>query len=225
MTYAEIRAQAVSVTSRSDKTTLINSLINQGLAYIAKRHKFKELVGSFTLTISAEGTIALALPATTQKLIEARLINGTYSYPLCVAVKSTLVQFFPNIGSHPNGIPTHVYEEGGSLYLHPRPNSTSYTVAVTVQKKPVPLSADGDTPEITDVDLALVPWVASRLYRSVELFEQSDRWMQDFESQLLILIRNDKDKPAQIVQHMGFNTGLRNATEAFGDPFQRSNPR
>lgn len=205
---------------RTDKDDVIQFELNSGLKQICKRHRFKQMIFTQDMPITATvGTVTL--PALSAAILELRLINGTQSYPLPLYPKQTVVEFFPNTDAWSTGYPIASYEETGSLYLAPRPTS-AWVVRGTFKSNPAALVLPQDEPAVPDIEDALVAFATGKLFASVEKMDIGNYWNGIFEKALATLIEGDALKPGTelaMKQHNG-NGRNRKVLRPFGSVFQ-----
>lgn len=195
MTLSELRDLVLlNLGSRTDKNTLIDAQINAGYRQAVQRHAFKGLTTESDLTLTS-GVSAVTLPVTAHQIVELRLIDGTASTPLKLLSKVVATRNLPNPDSYNTGIPQWAYEENGTLYVLPRP-SQAFTVRGTFLAVAETLTADSDEPVVVGLENALVAYATSKVFGSLQMYEDAQFWNGTYESELQSAITADKRKPA-----------------------------
>jgi len=204
-TRAELRALVISnLGNRTDKNTVINAALEEGLKHVSRLHFFRSLVSESDIAI-VDAETYIDLPATTHQLLEARLIDGTASYPLVIKTKKWLVDRFPNIAEGPIGKPQYGYIEKNDLFLYPISDG-SYSVRITVSTNPSFLSLDATENPIPVLDIALVCYATSYVMKSIQMFEYAAPWDLEFKNLLTSAILGDQKGP-EVMQLQPFTSG------------------
>jgi len=126
------RLQLVSavqdILGRIDKDDVILLGLDIALEDIKDRHVWNDLALQDTSIIEDDGSVTL--PTNFDKLIEARLIDGTSSYPITIRSSEFVRTNYPNPSEDSTGTPYLGFVEGGSLYFIPYSND-SYSIYMT----------------------------------------------------------------------------------------------
>ena len=214
-TRAELRALVkTNIGERNDKDTAINNALNLGLTELTRSHGFRALRAEVDLSTTVSVAF-VTLPANSHKVLEARLINSTSSYPLRIRRKKWLVDRYPNPSADMVYLPDECYQEGLSLILNPIPNST-YTIRLTVQKRPAAMATDTAPNPVPELEYAVVAWATGYVWDSLEQFAQGSAMRSRAMDSLANAIRLDKDR-GEMVQAEGTQgqaTGLDTITES-----------
>lgn len=199
----QLRQAVIDNTQRTDKVTVINSLINRGLKEIFDRHDWRDLRREDDLPIAIDD-LKVALPVDYHQLIEARVIDTTNnnSNSLRIMSKSVIVANLPDPSTINAGRPSIAYEEGRELFFIPKAN-LAYTIRVTISVDHIDLTADGDLPTVTDIDNAIISYVTAYLFDSIEDFQQGAIWRRLYERDILISRISDAKKLGMRQGHEG----------------------
>ena len=222
MTRTELRTLVESVTGRTDKTTLANSMLDLGIKAFCRRHSFRDLESESDLT-TTDGTTYVVLPTNTRRLIQASFINDTQSWPLDLRTKKYLTDRWPNISSLSENKPVKGYVEGANLYLFPVPDD-AYTIRVTVETSPASFASDSTENPVESLDLALVEWVSAFIFSAVENFDIAAYHRSLSSEAFSEAVRDDIRQRRTFRQHEGFRSPEEslNKTNTYQDPFARS---
>ena len=204
MIRSDLRQLVLYNTGRTDRTDQVNSLLDLGLIEIAKRHVFSDLKLETTTAITTSDN-SISLPTAGYTLLEARVIDPTVAddgYPLEVLDKRDFLNFHPNLSNETDGEPVQGYVENATLHFGP-PSIGDREIHLTMYNMPTGFASDATENPIRTSDTALVSWVTSMLFMSLEQFESASLWTQRFLSvDLPGLIDADRRKAAeQRVKH------------------------
>jgi hypothetical protein len=216
MTRAQLRDAIAGATNRADKTNLINTAINLALREIGSRHDFRELKDEQDVSIQVNEQ-SIAVPGTFHQIIEARLINGTLSYPIEIRTKGWFVQRFPSPTTAPAAEPAYGYEEGGLLYFQ-APAYAARTIRLTLYSLPADLLNDTDRCMIGYLDNAITSWGCAFVHRSLQMYQEAQYWMLEYERALRIAMAADIRKTGAIVTTDAYSTHDRRGGNPL-DPF------
>jgi len=219
-TRAELRALVLPhIGNRTDKTVVINEGLEDGLSEAMKVHAFKTKEVETDVSIS-DGSTYAAFPSNTLELVEARLIDGTSSWPITIKDKKWLVERWPNVSSLSTNKPVYAYEEGDKLYLYPISNG-SYTVRMTTRAKATFSDVDGTENPVPLLKQYLVRYAVAHVFDDVQLFDFAAKWEQKAATSLALAIRADTRKPAEVKQFIphGYDIEPDSVIEPYLDPF------
>ena len=220
MTLSELRQLVVDAVGRTDKTSVINNGLNLGLKELGKLHDFRAMreESDHSLVDTDE---SVAVPTGMFHLLEARLIDGTMSFPSVLRSKKWITERWPNISALSSNKPNLGYEEGGLIYLYPVCNG-SYTLRVTVSSLPANFASDSTENPLVGTDYTLAAWATAYVYETVEQFEQGAFWRSRFSTSALADIRADK-RVATLYQasETSPNSDDFRSPEPWLDPFAR----
>lgn len=208
-----------NIGNRTDKNTIIDEALNEGLEELVKRHYFRDAISEMADVSVVADASSVALPSDVHQVIEARLIDGTLSYPFIVKSKKWVTSRWPNISEDNTGKPTLGYIEGDSLYLYPV-SSGSYKIRATVVSFPDPLIENGDVPGIKNVDSVLTAYATSEVFASMQDFESAGWWLGKFERRIQEAIRSDQKETANdLIVDPSPSTSRSTGTQPWLDPF------
>ncbi len=180
----------INLGNRTDKDSVINDGLEEGLKRAMEVYPFKTRQTETDITI-VENDTHFHLPTDTLDLIEARLIDGTSSYPIAIKDKKWLTDRWANIAACSTGKPVFGYEENGIVYLYPISNG-SYTIRITTRVKPTFNALDATENPIPTLDFALVCFATSYVFMSVQLFDFAIPWDNKFVGAVTSAINVDK---------------------------------
>lgn len=219
MTREEVRNLVIANVSRTDKDDLINTHILLGLSELAKRHQFEDLTVTGDESITA-GDYSITLPAADYMLVEARLIDPAVAddgYELDIRDKVDFLQFYPNLTNATNGDPWLGYVENHTLYFGP-PCIGDREIHYTMYRIPKSIASDATEMPIRQCETALISWVTSSVFMSLEQFDSAAAWLQRFQAvDFPALVMADrrkaaestKRKPARMISPASFGTHFR----------------
>lgn len=163
-------------TGRRDKASLTLSALNLAVVEVSKARLWSVLQTEADVTTTAN-VASVALDSNAERISEIRLIDGLNSVPLCIRPKTWLTQHIPYSGSYSASRPVWGYLEGKTLVLFPIPDA-AYTIRYTYYK--IHPSLDTNTSELLldHLSAAVVAWATSWVFKALEKFEESDRWLR-----------------------------------------------
>lgn len=206
MTREEIRNLVKANVSRDDKDDLINSLILLGLTELAQRHTFEDLSVSGSVEITV-GDYSIPLPTADYMLIEARVIDSEVvddGYEIEVRDKVDFLSMFPNLTNATTGDPCMGYIEDHTLFFGP-PAIGDREIHYTMYRVPKTLAGDSTEMPIRGCDSALVSWVTSSVFMSLEQFDSASFWLQRFQMvDFPALVAADRRKVAEQTSRRGY---------------------
>lgn len=214
MTRTEIQAVVEDMIARTDKEDVIINGIDFAIKEFTKEHDFQDFISSEDLTTTS-GTSYVALSDESDKIIEARLIDGTNSYSILQKTKNWISKRFPNPDGDPNNKPVYCYIEGGNLYLVPVPDD-AYTIRLSVVSSSSDLSGDSSENPLDGLDYAIACWAAGYVMDSIERFDAGQQWRVRAQDSLAKSIRWKK-RQYRNFQHEGAKSVGRGKTRAW-DP-------
>jgi len=197
MTRSELRSEVEERTGRTDKSTRIDTLLDLGIRELTKYHDFEEIRAESDLTTVASQAY-VALPTNTRSVVEARMIDGTNSWPLVIKRKKWLTDRIPNVSALSEGKPVYAYKEGDNFYLLRIPDD-AYTVRVTVYPKPSDFASDATENPVELLDEALIGYAAEGVLLGVEEYEAAAQWNPRWKAALLQAIRQDNRSHVDVV--------------------------
>lgn len=222
MTREEILSLVISNTGRSDKQELMQSAINLALTEISQRHDFQQMMESHDLALAA-GESSVALPDRTLSVLEARIhteVDVNQVTHLILLPKQTILREFPDLNADVESRPICGFIEQNVLYVNP-PANEAYVIKTTLFRL-FPTLATGETvPANLMLINALVSWVTAYTFRSIEKFQESDRWMLEYERSLRVATRADNRQTGTQLVHQGFRgtPAQTYSPEPWHDPF------
>lgn len=190
MNRSDLRQQVIEITNRSDKSSLIDRSLNFGLEQISARHYWRDLVLTEDLLVAAEAK-STALPDDCNSLFEVRLIDGLGSRAIILRDRRWLSRRFPNVDEMFKSKPAYCYRESGQLFWVPQP-SEDLTVQITYYRPHPKLETDSDE-LLIPVSGPLVNYACYWTYKSIEMYEESQIWLRDYEIELDRIIKRDRD--------------------------------
>ena len=216
-TRAELRATVLAnIGNRTDKDDVINASLEDGLKRAVSIHFFKSLITETDVAIVADSTYA-SLPDNTYQLLEARLIDGTSSYPITIKSKRWLVKRWSNIGDAGTSKPVFGYVENDRLYLYPV-SGGSYSIRMTTCINPSFDSADSTENPIPSLNIALTHFATAHVFRNIQLFDAALVWDAEFMRAFITAKSGDKKGP-EVHQLQPFGQEVPSIIEPYLDPF------
>ena len=193
MTRLQLQQQVISRTGRSDKAQDINHFLNWGMDRLSEIHPWDCLRPEINNPINELDT-QFQIPEWVDQIIEMRLLvpaSPTLSYPMELHRKTWFVKQFPNVvGSTITGRPLYCYRDENTIFLDRKSNG-SYNILCTVYAIRHFLS-DQDKPRIPRADEALIAYATARLYEAVQMYEDAQYWMAQFNNIARSLINQEE---------------------------------
>jgi len=190
-------------TATTDAT--ITPLLNFALREIARRHDWRQLFTSKTMTTIA-GTERYAFPTDMNRLLSMTMWNSTTSYTLAERTKTWLNSYDSRQALSSTGVPAVYAVDGLYFELVPRPDAV-YTLAVNYIKWPATLVNATDAPDVETMDDCLIAYATSQLFAQLERFDQADWWMREFERRFVTARATDNTRPNFMPQQDGVVSG------------------
>ena len=183
MNRSDIRTLVIAHTNRSDKVTLINSMIDAALKKVSSVHSWRDLrVDAYVNTVANQEYVELA--SDMRRLSpDVRWMDGLSSYKNIVRPKSFLVRMWPDFSAQSPSKPRFGYLEGKLLYLVPPPSEVM-EIRYSYFKRHAGLSDDTTdlTPSI--IDEAVIAYATYRVFKSIQQHEDAVAWFADFTAAL-----------------------------------------
>lgn len=222
MNRAEIRALVIDHTGRSDKTALIDSMINTALKKVSAEHIWRDLLTEASVTmIPAQSFVDLV--ATLRRLSEVRIIDGLNSYKLIVRTKSFLIERWPDFDSQADGKPRFGYLEGVRLHLVPPPDE-ALTLRYSYYRRIADLTDDTTDIVIDIADEAVVAYATYRVFKSLQQHEDAALWFADYEELMKDAKMMDRSTAVELHGVPRDFWGTPIPTDYWVDPFLRRTP-
>lgn len=180
MNRAQIRSLVIDHTGRSDKVTLIDSMITAALKKVSAEKNWRDLLTESSVTMTVGGETAL-LDTAMVRMIEARIIDGLSSYKLDIRTKSWLVQRWPDFSSLASSKPRYAYIEGNFLHLLPPPDE-ALTLKYSYYKRVTDLTDDTTELSIAILDEAIIAYATFRTFKSLQMYEDANQWFADYQT-------------------------------------------
>mgnify|MGYP005841923133 CR=1 FL=1 len=225
MTREEILSLVIANTRRSDKQDLMVLGIGLALQEISQRHAFKEMREEIELGVAA-GESLVALPENFLSVVECRLVATGQTQPvtnLGIWPKETVVKRVPDLMPDTQARPAFGYLESGHLVLVPKADQP-YVLKMTYYVRYRGLSVGESLPGGMAMGNAVVAWVTSFVFKSVQLYEDAAFWQLEFERALRHAISADRRRDGTILKHEGFEHSNQKDYESLTpwlDPFAR----
>lgn len=221
MNRAEIRNLVIDHTGRSDKASLINSMITAALKKVSSEGLWRDLLTEQSVSLIV-GQAFIALVAGAQRVSEVRIIDGLSSYELEVRPKSYVTERWPDFDSFDNGRPYVAYIEGRFIHMVPAPD-TAFTLKYSYYKRTADLADDTTSLEVTIFDEAVIAFATYRTFKSLQMHEDAALWFADYREALKDAKMMDK---SGVVQQQGTPRGEGKPIQAnyWLNPFQKRVP-
>ena len=217
-TRATLLAMVKNRTARTDKDDVIIEGLDLGLEEYTMRHEFRALRLESDLSIVADDE-SVSAPSTMRTIEEARLIDGTMSYPMRIKSKSWLTSRWADVSELSTSKPQYLYEETGTLYLYPVSDGT-YTVRVTTYSNCGTLSASTTENPVPLLDSAIVHWATAYLYNATEQYEKAATWERMAERAFQVAVQaNGRVVRMEIKAALDVPESLTLPSERYLDPF------
>ncbi len=189
MTFTELVAEVVARTARADKNTEAGVAVNLALKELTQIHFFRDLQSNESLSYTADAEY-VALPSRTRAILEARLINGTQSYPIILKAKKWVLDRWSKVSELNASYPIYAYIEDEKLYICPEA-SADYTIEVTALIYAADISGSTENP-IANSDEAIVAWASMYIFGMIQNTEMSVFWEKRYNKAVTRLIHADR---------------------------------
>lgn len=178
MTRDQMRDLIVQHTRREDKLPLIEQAIALAVAELGQLHEWRELRYQFDITL-AMGERYVNIESGVFHVLSLRLIDADQKfYPVELWSKTHVVQKYPDEGNSSTGRPLVAYEDTGQLWLAPKADK-QYIVRVDTFRLHPELKPS-EQPLVQAVDNAIVAWATAYVFRSIQMYEDANQWMQEY---------------------------------------------
>lgn len=221
MNRSQLRALVIDHTGRSDKTDLINSMLDEAVRKISSEHLWNDLVTELSTTLVA-GTESITLDPTLRRLFEFRIMDGLSSYQLEIRPKTWVVTQWSDPAALAVGKPRYGYLQGTVLYLVPPPD-LAYEVRYSYYRHHPRLTSDTSSVLIPQADEAVVAYATYRTFKSLQQHEDANLWFADYQELLMDAKRMDRSSAVRHVA-MPRGTGEPVPGDFWLDPFVKRTP-
>lgn len=220
MKRSDLRASARLNLGRDDKDTVLDLGLDLGLSDMCLQHPFRINRQDVGDIVVPSGVNTLLLPEQTFKLVSLTYLNLEQSRGMMQVMRQDFERILPDVSAQAlTGIPHLFYEWNGVVYLD-RSVDVDTTFKVTIDTLPLTFASDESTPPTSFMDNALISFATAYAFRSLESFENSREWMQEYGRALQLAIIADERTPSPEVQAQGFTTlEPRPVTPPWLDPF------
>jgi hypothetical protein len=222
LSFADLRAEVVTNTGRTDRLDYINKQINKGIEYFNRLWPFKGLRQTTLISVVANDQ-SFSLPSDFLWIQQVLLLNGANSYQVDVRGKSFMLQRWPNARSTAFGLPAIGYIDGSLFYFVPVANQ-AYQFSVSYYRKMPLLVTDSDTILIDYLDEAVVAYATAKVFKSVEQFDSAQVWLQDAQGEFLAAKDADARAMGQMDVLQGTGSQSGSATDPQNNPFVFNDP-
>ncbi|MEK0324560.1 MAG: hypothetical protein QQN63_02555 [Nitrosopumilus sp.] len=221
MNRADIRNLVMLHTGRTDKASLINSMITAALKKVSSEHIWRDLLTEASVTMIVDGP-SVTLASNMRRLSEVRVINGLNSYKLEIRPKAWLVQRWPDFTSLASSKPRMAYLEGLKLFLLP-PSDEALIIKYSYYKRITDLTGDNTALEIDIVDEAVIAYATYRTFKSLQQHEDAVAWFADYKESIMNAKAMDR---SSAVEHVGTPRGEGGSIKSdyWIDPFVKKVP-
>lgn len=223
MTREEIENLVQESTGRRDKVALIRSAIDLAVEEVSSQRLWSDLQVESSVTQSSP-TPYIDLAQDLVRLLEVRVIDGTFSGELCLRPKAWVVGMIPSPELVPQRRPQYGYLEGRRLHFAPWPN-VAHTYRYTYYRLHPPLTNPTSTVLIRHAGPAVAAYATFWVFQTLEQHQDADRWFSIYSQQLLSALRVDRSNPA--VKHIAdrrLDPSDTYPSEYWNNPFVRSAP-
>lgn len=190
MNFLELQNEVIEITNRSDKSSLIKSTINRSLRTISLQHYWSSLNQSEEITIN-EGDVDFDLPEDFQSFFSLHWNLGSSGFECQLADRTWVLKRYSNMDEYPLGYPILCYIHSGKVVLVPRPSGEMTGELWYYKKAPTLVN---DTDEIpVPAESALLSLTISWIYKSIEMFDESQQWYVDYLRELTTSVKRDRN--------------------------------
>lgn len=172
--------------------------VKLAIQQIPKFHDFEICRTSTDVPLQVEDG-SIDLPDGMLKLLEVRFMNGLLSYKIPLVNRERVTAMYPDVDTLASSYPEWVYIEGSKLYMAPR---TAFAESLRLQYNTLPsfdATDDGSslTPAIPLIDQYLIEYGTGWVFRSLQMFNESNVWMSNAVASLQASILFDLRKPGE----------------------------
>ncbi len=189
-TRGELRTRVVSITKRTDKTTVIDTALDMGLEEISlhPNHDWRQLVSEQTLSAS-DGDSSEPLPTGTHHVKEARFINGLQSYKIQLLPKTQFLRWFPNVEDAQALRPLYAYVDNSTMYFS-APLTDDFDIRALCYILPSFTDDDTEMP-ISVANNALTFFALGFVYDSMEMYSAASIWNRRYATAITAAMLTD----------------------------------
>jgi hypothetical protein len=193
LTRAEIRTLIESHLGRVDKTTLINSLCANALKAACQVHNFNDACAVSDIAMVANQNYFSI--SGIDKLVSVRVIwpTNVQSWVLTMKDRRWWDENIVNENDENAGQPSYGLRFGTNVYMYPVPD-LAYTARV--RSLTIPSWTTDIACPISCLDLFIEAWVTSKVFKSIEDFDNEKFWMSEATDRLNIAISFDEREPS-----------------------------
>jgi hypothetical protein len=168
-----------NVGGRTDKDTIIDTLINNVLNDISRKMRFNDLMSMDSSLELDTDAYSASLPSTVRlvEVVKLLLSGGSTYYNVKVLDRQTFRDY--NAGEMApttSGTPTMCYIAGRTIYFNKKSDVDNTAIWLDVFIYPVDMVEDTDTPSISGIDELIVALATSRFYMHLKQPEAAKEW-------------------------------------------------
>lgn len=218
MTRDEIRAVVISHTQRRDKADVVDAAIQLALTEISLIHEWRGLRVEHVKEIAQDEPF-ITLDAASFQVIEARVHDGDYWYPLEIRSKTYVTTKYPSESGFQRSRPVIAYEDLGRLYVLPYPER-QYEIKINSFQLHPTISATGE-PIVRALDSAIIAWATAEVFRGIEKFTEAQHWLQEYGRRLQIALAAERRTHFQKVASAVDEPSPQHLVEPWRSPFMK----
>jgi hypothetical protein len=206
MTREQIRNVVLTHHSnRDDKTDLINSAIDLGVQEIGRRFGFSSARTVTELSIVTDQN-TVALPDDCVEITRLRMYDSSDDKSNAVLLellsKKFVLDQYPDLSVGSSNEPAVAFVENQVLTFVP-PTSQDRVIEVSYHSLTTALTEDSDENPYSGTDNALIAWVTSYVYKSLQMTEDAMLWMRTYEDAMEKVIKSDLRRDGEWIQMRG----------------------
>jgi hypothetical protein len=196
MTGSDWRAYVLRLGfKRTDKDTELYEATTDAIQEMRRRFMFDEAETETTTTdtISVDGDFKLTLETDFGLLLGIVLEYDDTGTPLVQVPKWKFDQLYPSINVESDrGYPRHFCIYGGSIYIGPIPDQTTYVYRISYSLRAGTVTSSTSGVPFTNVYRdVLADLTLAKLYKALEEFDKSAYFVQEFEKGFLLATRKE----------------------------------
>ncbi len=221
MNRADIRNLVIAHTGRTDKASLINSMITAALKKVSSEMLWGDLLTEASVTLIPNQAF-IDLDAATVRLAEVRIIDDLSSWKVDIRTKNWILSRWPDLGSQAFTRPNYAYLEGKRLHMMPGPD-TNWTMEYSYYKRAADLTDDSTELVPAHADEAIIAFATYRTFKSLQMHEDANLWFADYRGAIADAKKMDRASAVNtIAEQYGQPRGVRSNYHL--DPFIKKVP-
>jgi hypothetical protein len=167
--------------SRSDKNTIINSVLDMALARVLSTERWTFTNVDVSIDVE-DGDSYVTLPNDCGKIMSLTLVDGTSILGVIEKNLDWFKRYLTTISTTTKSTPTICAQEGSILQIYP-PADKAYSLNVSYMLSTT-LTSDSSTTPSPILDEPIIAYATAYVFKSLQMFQESSLWEQAYAQSL-----------------------------------------